>query len=200
MWKTLREVAQSHPGVDIGTFISFATQVSIREQFGVITLPHQTVYGTTKPEELMTAYLATTTVSSNLDSHLAIQREVSELRADYREAVRTLEAKYNLALKVLQDRCAKIGHDFTPEAVEGDSLYSVTYAGKRCLICGVVVTDSDCPKFLMTEGGYTEAVSWLKENGLYDQLQHEQSADGYTTVTLANKLYSHLPLPKGRSL
>lgn len=52
-----------------------------------------------------------------------------------------------------------------------------------------VNTDAAQDVFELSPSGYEKAKAFLKENGLEDQIQKEQSTDGFTLVALANKLY-----------
>jgi len=48
------------------------------------------------------------------------------------------------------------------------------------------------PRFSMTPEGFAEAVAYLKKVGHLDDLQKEQSTDGYTLIHLANIWFERL--------
>ena len=50
--------------------------------------------------------------------------------------------------------------------------------------------------FQLTNEGYKQAREWLIENKLFHLIELEQSTDGFTVVSLANKLYHDIVIKK----
>ena len=128
MWQTLRHLASQHPGIDVDTFIGFATQPDIREQFKISPLPHQTVYGTSHGAALVEAFKKHESVLPLKDSHATIQRDIRRMEITVREAQAKLEHDRQAIVAVLQARCGNLGHKYTWHQIAGN--------GRICRICG----------------------------------------------------------------
>jgi uncharacterized protein with von Willebrand factor type A (vWA) domain len=69
-----------------------------------------------------------------------------------------------------------------------DNNFDRIFGKKKAVINNEPVTF--CDVFELTNDGYRKAKAWLQENGLEDEIQKEQSVDGFTLTALANKLYN----------